>query len=210
MLAGGFISFIVGDPDPANHGHLLVAPHTACGGGAPAGCLAETFDGGDTWRVIRAPGAAEAVGPIVVDSHTFLFTGDLQLTRDSGEHWTDVAGSIGVYGGGFVITRTSDGTYVIPQMQGVLTSPDLENWTGIPLGRTVSFAAGNGQLFTGDAWSLTFWTAQESDPARWSPMPSPSDLSDTTYGAAFLAYDAGHHVLYVSGFAGGLHRIVTP
>jgi hypothetical protein len=29
-------------------------------------------------------------------------------------------------------------------------------------------------------------------------------------GAPYLAYDAAHHILYSSNFAGGLWRVVTP
>jgi photosystem II stability/assembly factor-like uncharacterized protein len=207
-FAGGFVSYIVMDPDPARHGHVLASPHAECSGTPWKGCMAETFDGGKTWKLIQAPPGFEGVGPIFVDEKTFLFTGGMYLTEDGGDSWTEVGGSNAV-GGGFAIHRTAGGTYVLPSLSGVLTSSDLRNWTGTTFGRLSPLVAGDAKLFAGDQWSPTYWTASDSAPMDWSKLPSPGELGDTSLGAAFLAYDEGHHILYSSNFRGGLFRLVT-
>jgi hypothetical protein len=186
-------------------------------------CEAESTDAGATWTVTTVPvgvgGWVAGAGAFILDSTTWLFgtySNGLWLTTDRGATWKNVtpSGASGATGGKTLILPFSpapDGTYYLAAMEGVLSSKDGRAWSLIPSsgGRTVGFAMGGGHLYAADQWSLNYRTASDADPTKWSPLPIPSGLP-SSLGAPFLAYDAAHHLLYSSNWAGGLWRLATP
>jgi photosystem II stability/assembly factor-like uncharacterized protein len=205
--------------DPNDSLHLVFGMHGGCTGPYAPTCEIETTDGGATWSIFKLPTAGweEGAGPWVVDSTTWLYGGlHLYLTTDRGKTWKnldpDPAQFYGFSGGEVElhsIPRAADGTYFLTCGQGVVQSKDARSWSLIPIGRSVGFAMGGGKLFTSDEWSTTYRVADESDPTKWTVIP-PAPAMASGQGAPFIDYDAAHHVLYASTFAGGLWRLVVP
>ena len=205
--------------DPHDHRHIVLGTHADCAAPYAPACEPETTDAGATWRIVKLPtrGWEEGAGPWVLDAASWLYAGNsgLWLTTDRGASWKDVtpAGASAFQGGeveNHTIPRGSDGTYYLTSLQGIVRSPDGHTWSRIATGpgRKVGFAIGNGHLYTSDQWSGSYETAAESDPTKWTALPTPPPPGDK--GAPYLAYDAAHHLLYSSNFAGGAWRMVTP
>jgi hypothetical protein len=201
--------------------HLVIGLHTNCNGPYAPACALETSDAGAAWRIVKLPtgGWEEGAGPWIVDATTWLYAGThIWLTTDDGKNWKnldpDPAPFWGFSGGEVethFIPRTADGTYLLTCGQGVVKSTDGRSWSLIPSsgGRAVGFAMGGGRLFNSDQWSTTYRTASESDLTKWTTIP-PSPAMVAGQGAPFIDYDAVHHVLYSSTFAGGTWRVVVP
>jgi photosystem II stability/assembly factor-like uncharacterized protein len=203
--------------DPTHPLHLVVTPHANCGPPSYASaCEPVSYDGGETWQIVSLPflkGWEEGAGAWIVDTNSWLYAGNsgLWLTTDQGATWSDV----GPQGTGFqsgpqdLFQRSTDGTYYLTSLQGLLSSPDGRTWTPVAgcKGRFVPLAMGGGRLFSADQWSNTFCQASEPNPtcSPFTALPTIANVS----GTAFLAYDSTHHVLYSSHLAGGLWRIVT-
>jgi hypothetical protein len=206
--------------DPQDHRHLVVGTHADCMAPYAPACQAESTDAGATWTFLKLPtkGWEEGAGPWVIDAASWLYAGNsgLWLTTNHGANWKDVtpAGAM-AFQGGEVETHSlfhaADGTFYLTSLSGIVKSSDAHTWSLIPNsgGRTVGFAMGGGKLFSSDQWSNSYHVASETDPTTWTKLPPPPAL-DPTQGAPFLAYDAAHHILYSSNFAGGLWRVVTP
>src|SRR5882672_741028 len=62
--------------DPTDHLHVVVSTHGGCSAPYEPSCLAETKDGGKTWRVLRAPeGWFEGGGIVVVKGGQWIWCG---------------------------------------------------------------------------------------------------------------------------------------
>jgi hypothetical protein len=208
--------------DPSNPQHLAVTSHGVCTAPFPLGCIAETFDGGETWpNIVSMPTTwGENGGVYVINPTTWLWgSGDTgkgtYVTTDNGKTWTQArAGGAGDGKGENTmqpLERATDGAYYVPSAEGVLRSTDGVAWslawgqknfqsaavTGIALTPTTIYAS-QGQAF---------YSAPLDDFATWAPLQGPAGYAGY---ASFLAYDQAHHVLYVSGWEGGLFRYVTP
>jgi hypothetical protein len=215
--------------DPTNHLHLVAMAHANCTGQWAPTCMAETTDGGDTWSFISTgqflPSWGEQTGPYVINATTMVFADQfsgLWLTTDDGMSWTNVAppGQEGAAGGEYTHRPIwqSNGTYYLPAFNqdgqggpgGLLSSTDGTSWSSvansIPSTNAVGFAFGNGQLYLSSYTGNTYGTAPATDPANWTPLPSPPAAE----GSSFLEYDTAHDILYSSNWTGGLWRMVTP
>jgi hypothetical protein len=53
--------------DPTNSLHLVVSPHGGCLGTYAPTCMAETLDGGGTWRLFAAPAWGEGSAVLVLE-----------------------------------------------------------------------------------------------------------------------------------------------
>jgi hypothetical protein len=207
--------------DPNDHRHLVLGMHANCIAPYAPTCELESTDAGGTWTIVKTPnpGWEEGAGPWVIDAMTWLYGGlHLWLTTDRGSDWTnldpDPAAFWGFSGGEVEthsIPRGADGTYYLTCNQGIVKSTDGRAWSLIPNsgGRSVGFAIGGGRMYSSDEWSTSYHTASESDPTKWTSIPAPAAMP-AGQGAPFIDYDAAHHVLYSSNFAGGLWRLVTP
>ena len=195
--------------DPTDHLHLVATVHITCTGPVEGGCLPETFDGGETWHLLKGPdsGWAEGAGPIIVDKGHLLYAtrfGGLSLTTDDGKTWKKVADS--AYPS---LYTAPDGTHYVTSNNGVLKSTDLLTWTALTgAGRTVPTAGGEKRFFVADQWSGSYFTASAIDPTEMQKVTN-EGIPESAQGAPFLAYDDSHGVLYSSNFGGGLWRLVT-
>ncbi len=203
--------------DPTNHLHLAVATHGTCTAPYDPNCDAETFDGGATWKLTKAPSHwPEGGGLFVLDQKSWLWCdpfGGIWRTGDNAVSFQKVYDG---YGGNGEFTNTpyvaaADGAYYLTSVQGILRSADQgKTWKQIKQdGKWVGFAMSESTLYAADQWSNTFASAKLSDPATWTTFPPPDGLS-MSQGAPFLAYDGDHHLLYASTWPGGLWRRVMP
>lgn len=202
--------------DPTNHLHLVVTTHGSCSAPYDPNCDAETFDGGETWTLSKAPsGWAEGGGVFVLDEKTWLWCdpfGGIWRTGDGAKSFQKVRTGFGGNGeftnGPYV--AASDGAYYLTSVQGILRSADRgQTWTQIKMdGKWVGFAMSKTTLYAADQWGNTFASAKISDPMTWTTFPPPAGLR-ASQGAPFLAYDEDHHLLYASTWPDGLWRLVT-
>ena len=218
--------------DPTDHLHLVGGAHATCAAPYTPICVAETFDGGQTWAIVNVdiPGAmgfSEQGGPYVVDDKTILFAqkfGGLMLTTDDGATWTNVLPPqvAGTSGGEFTDHpwyASATGTYSLPasgNLNGVIQSSDVMNWswvTGSPSnGYDLGFAVGGGYVFVADDGNgdvHTHWYAKETDLSTWTALPA-ANIPTDAIGPQALAYDEAHRMLYSADSSAGVFRIVMP
>jgi hypothetical protein len=202
--------------DPSDSQHLVISTHGGCTGYTP-GCMAETLDGGRTWRTVKAPeGFWEGGGIVVVRGGLWVWCGfKLLVTEDSGATWHEDR----LAGGGTCeaqytirpLNRAANGNYYLGSRGGVLRSRDGKYWEHVPGGNgvLVMLAQGGDRLFAADQWRPTIRTALLSNDESWSDVPAPPQISQGTDGGIpFLAYDPVHRILYASMFSGGVARMV--
>jgi hypothetical protein len=206
-------------PDLDDHLHLLLSFHEMCGDfKTGVGCLADSTDGGSTWRVVYGtpPFGYEASG-FILSSKTWITTSNDQLwrTSDSGASWASVSS---ISAGGHVpgqLYRADDGVFYLGAGAGVARSEDGIHWVIAPnTGGNVMGVVGSGKNLYASGSALCYElgtdvkpyrTSPESDGLTWTTMPSPP----MTQGGN-LAYDRGHHLLYASNCRQGFWRVVTP
>jgi len=206
--------------DPTDHKHLVTSNHVNCN--APYGptCMAETTDGGATWRVFKsAPGTGweEGAGVWVINSTTWVYAGlHLYVTTDKGQNFKILDPDPAVYwgfNGGEVEThsifRGPDGSYYLTAVQGIVRSTDGGlNWSLIPSsgGRKVGFVIAGDRFYAIDQWNPSLHTALVADPTKWTTAKAPPIPNGQ--GCPYLDYDAAHHILYASCFGAGAWRMV--
>lgn len=206
--------------DPTDNKHLAVSTHGDCAAPYSPSCIAESKDGGATWRVLKGPESwFEGGGLIIVKGAHWLWCGaySMKVTKDAGASWTD----IGLAGGGgceaeYTIRSfepASNGKYYVGSRNGVLRSTNGENWERIPgtSGFMVMVAQSSKKLFVANQWQPSIKWANLSNDEVWTDIPVPPQLSGSEdQGISFLAYDESRGILYASMFTGGIARIVIP
>jgi hypothetical protein len=225
FYSGGQITGI--SMDPTDHTHLVVESHGDCASGHA--CAAESTDSGASWKLIDlAPvgGWAESSAIAIVNHSTWLYCGlfsGLFRTADQGATWQtmQVMGALpscNYYEP--TLWQAKDQRYYLPAIAytgpGLLQSSpnDTSAWTLVPDSpqAQVLIATENNLIATKSADS-SYWIAAQSDPTRWKsfsgpPAGSPSVKGNIGGSAFFLAYEATHHVLYVSTMSTGLWQTV--
>jgi len=205
--------------DPTDHQHLVVSTHGACSAPYGPSCIAETKDGGETWRVLSAPeGWVEGGGLILVKGGLWIWCGSsLMVTKDAGASWSRDA----LVGGGSCeaeytirsFVPAANGKYYLGSRSGVLTSTDGTTWAHDlgTSGTMVMIAQGAKQVFAANQWQPFLKAARLDDDQTWADLPAPPQISKGSDGGIpFLAYDDAHHILYASMFSGGVARMVLP
>lgn len=205
--------------DPTDHLHLVVSTHGGCKAPYEPSCIAETKDGGVTWRVVTAPeGWFEGGGLILVKGGLWIWCGSsMMVTTDAGQSWSKDA----LTGGGSCeaeytirsFVPAANGQYYLGSRGGVLRSADGQHWEHIPgtSGNMVMVAQGSQQVFVANQWQPSLWSASLDDDETWNELSAPPQISQGTDGGIpFLAYDDAHGVLYASMFSGGVARMVVP
>jgi len=205
--------------DPTDHQHLVVSTHGGCLAPYQPSCIAETKDGGQSWRVLTAPeGWNEGGGLILVKGGHWIWCGStMMVTTDAGASWTRDA----LAGGGSCeaeytirsFVPAANGKYYLGSRQGVLRSTDGLAWEHVPgtSGTLVMIAQGSTQVFAANQWQPSLRTASLDDDEQWTDLVAPPQIANGSDGGIpFLAYDDAHHILYASMFSGGVARIVVP
>jgi hypothetical protein len=205
--------------DPTDHLHVVVSTHGACSEPYGPSCIAETKDGGSTWKLLSAPeGWVEGGGLILVKGGLWIWCGStMMVTKDGGQSWSDDA----LAGGGSCeaeytirsFVPAANGKYYLGSRDGVLRSTDGETWERIPgtSGMLVMIAQGSQKIFAANQWQASLKMADLSNDESWTDLPTPPQISQgSDNGIPFLAYDEGHNVLYASMFSGGVARMVVP
>lgn len=214
--------------DPEAHRHLTATFHGPCANGPGGGewaCMAETLDGGFTWRLTNsAQYWSEGDGQTMVDATTWFFSngGDVHRTIDAGATWTKVKDgfSVGEYDTGGCIYTGPDGVFYAGGSRGMSRSNDGISWQGIEGAPAIGGPNGGCSLTTdgthlyasmgllayAPATTDWFWRARLDDLSTWEPMDNPAVIT----GAGWLDYDADHRVLYASNSTGGFWRLVVP
>jgi photosystem II stability/assembly factor-like uncharacterized protein len=205
--------------DPTNHLHVVVSTHGGCKAPYDPSCIAETKDGGATWRLLRAPeGWVEGGGLILAKGDLWIWCGSsLMVTADAGATWNKSA----LTGGGSCeaeytirsFVPASNGNYYLGSRNGVLRSSDGATWNHIPNtnGFMVMVTQGSRKVFAANQWQPSIkWASLDKDDT-WTELGAPPQISQGSDGGIpFLAYDDAHGILYASMFSGGVARMVVP
>ena len=136
MEYGGWFNAL--SVDPSDRLHLVGATHTGCKGKYAPNCLAETRDGGQTWRLIVVPATGnEQCGVFVHDATTLMYAspqnGAYLTTNGSADvpTWTKVASGAHGEDTGLQPYKAADGKYYIASDYGVLIgSPHFQELDG--------------------------------------------------------------------------------
>jgi photosystem II stability/assembly factor-like uncharacterized protein len=204
--------------DPSDHLHLLVSTHGGCTAPYGPNCMAETHDGGETWRVLVSPeGWVEGGGVVIVQRDVWVWCGtELLMTRDAGATWSNTLEGGGSCEAEYTIrplVPAANGNYYLGSRSGVLRSSDGFHWEHVPGtgGTMVMIAHGSSHVFAADQWNPSLrWAALDADES-WTDLPAPPQIAlGTDGGIPFLAYDDVHHIVYASMFSGGVARMVVP
>jgi hypothetical protein len=204
--------------DPTDHLHLVVSTHGGCKAPYAPSCIAETKDGGTSWRVLKAPeGWFEGGGLVLVKGGLWLWCGSsMMVTTNAGESWQPDA----LAGGGSCeaeytirsFVPAANGKYYLGSRNGVLVSSDGEQWQRAPStsGLMVMIAQGSKQVFAANQWMPKLWVANLDSDDTWTDLPAPSQIAQGSDGGIpFLAFDDAHSILYASMFSGGVARMVV-
>lgn len=205
--------------DPTNHLHVVVSTHGGCSAPYAPSCIAETTDGGKSWRVLTAPEAwAEGGGLILVKGGLWVWCGSkLMVTSDAGQSWSaDALPDGGSCEAEYTIRSfvpAANGKYYLGSRNGVLRSADGAHWEHVQGtgGTMVMIAQGAKHVFAANQWQPSLKWAALDDDQVWSDLPAPPQISQGSDGGIpFLAYDDAHGILYASMFSGGVARLVLP
>lgn len=197
--------------DPTDSNHLVVSFHADCAKPYAPMCMADSRDGGATWRIFNGPPSipswTEGGGVIALGEHSFLYVAFIGVyyTADDGSKWEKVADS----GASEVYKSPTDGKMYIGSGRDVLTSTDGHTWTSIPGSPAATAVIGDGKTifasFGNDYTGQPFHSASESDLSTWTNVKTPQ----IKQGVSWFSYDAQHHILYAANLRGGLWRTVT-
>lgn len=206
--------------DPTNHEHLLLTFHETCQAPHPATCIAESLNGGSSWRLLDGePSWNGNEGQVIFfmgSSNTWLWgsqTSGFWRSGDSGTSWQAIVGMTTSHLQGSQLVRVEDGTFFVAGADGIWRSPDglASTWELMPdTGPIVGGLVTNGtNLFASTCYFANFCSPRylrspQTDGRTWTAMTSPTISQGGTMG-----YDKGHNLLYSSNLQGGLWRVVA-
>jgi hypothetical protein len=205
--------------DPTDHLHVVVSTHGACKDPYGPSCIAETKDGGESWKLLKAPeGWVEGGGLVLVKGGLWIWCGSsMMVTKNGGQSWqTDVLAGGGTCEAEYTIRAfepAANGKYYLGSRNGVLVSPDGEHWQRLPEtnGFMVMLAQGSKRVFAANQWAPNLWSAQLDNDETWIELSAPAQIAEGSDGGIpFLAFDDDHDILYASMFSGGVARMVVP
>jgi len=229
VLQYGFVDKVAMEPkDPQ---HLIVTYHEVCKDPLGPQCMAETTNGGASWRQFKGPdtGFAEGnrVGMLGKTNWVYLSNNGGWFTNDSGQTWekvicwgagTDTCTSVGgppadVWVGSEQLFGGTAQAFMAVLTSGVLQS---KADTNVPLGRvwklipnspsSANVASDGVNLYaSGDYTDQPYSTATLAAPTVWSPMRT----DKVGRRADRFSYDADHHVMYSANLGGGVWRLLT-
>jgi len=197
--------------DPTDANHLVVSFHNDCAAPYAPMCMADSRDGGATWRIFKGPpslpGWIEGAGVVTLSAHAFIYSSfsGVYYTADDGASWEKVAAS-----GTFQLYKSpADGKMYLGSGNAILSSIDGHAWTVIPGSPAAMSVFGDGKTvfasFTNNYGGQPIYSASESDLLTWTNVKTPQ----IRQGVTWFAYDSQHHILYSANLNGGLWRTVT-
>lgn len=204
--------------DPSDHLHVVVSTHGGCKDPYGPSCIAETKDGGESWKLLKAPeGWVEGGGLVLVKGGLWIWCGSsMMVTKNGGESWqADVLAGGGTCEAEYTIRSfvpAANGNYYLGSRNGVLVSPDGETWQRVPSthGLMVMIAQGSKKVFAANQWMPNLWSAELDDDDTWTELTAPAQIAQGSDGGIpFLAFDDAHGILYASMFSGGVARLVV-
>jgi len=206
--------------DPLNHLHILLTFHEPCLAPHPATCIAETTNGGTSWRLIDGhPSWDGNEGQVIFflnDSQTWLWgsqSNGFWRSGNSGQSWEQIAGMTTSHLQGSQLVRTANGTFFAAGADGIWQSPDgaASTWKLVPdTGPIAGGLVSDGTTMFASTCYFTnycnprYLRSAESDGQKWTTMPHPTMTQGGTMG-----YDKSHHLLYSSNLDGGMWRVVV-
>lgn len=204
----GWVQWIGMDPGDARH--LAATMHDNCSGSIGPMCMAESFDGGTTWRGFRGPaefgGWVEGAGVQVISRTEMLLSADLGVfyTGDAGANWEKVIAS----SCGPNMVSGSDGDRYLGCKDGIYKSADgARHWThvaGTPWADKLIEAEGAWYAAaTNDYSGAPYHTAPAGDMSKWKTVETPK----LKQGCDGMAYDSANGLLYASSASAGLWRV---
>jgi photosystem II stability/assembly factor-like uncharacterized protein len=208
--------------DPANHLHILLTFHEACLPPHHATCIAETMNGGSTWRLIDGEtswnGNEGQVIFFLNDSATWLWgsqNNGFWRSGDSGSSWERIQGMTTSHLQGSQLVRAADGAFFAAGADGIWRSSDgkASNWKLVPnTGPIVGGLVTSGTTmyastcyFPGACKKARYLSSPENDGDTWTVMLSPDKLNM----GGTMGFDRGHHLFYSSNMLAGVWRVVV-
>lgn len=209
--------------DPRNSKHILLTFHEPCLPPYSSVCIAESFDAGDTWRLVEGKaGWNGSEGQIIFfldSSSTWLWgssTNGFWRTPDSGKTWEQIPQMSTVHWQGTRMYRAKSGMFYLPAADGIWRSPDgkANTWIRIPgTGNLLGSVVGDGtNLYASTCYAggfcsqARYLTSPESDGMTWTDMKGVPKI--TTGGN--LGFDPAHKLLFSSNMDSGLWRVRVP
>jgi len=204
--------------DPDDHLHIVIDFHENCSAPHTPLCLAETKDGGETWRIVDTDpamgvfNAHDALHSILDNGHTWLYTanGSFWRTADSGASWNKVA-DLKFHSGVF---HAPDKSMYIGCEYGIAHSTDGITWSLMQSpGQLVSNLVSDGKSIFASNFAVCSDWDKDLHPYLSAPVAggtfTPFASPGFTQGGA-LALDPDHRILYSSNCQAGFWRTVLP
>lgn len=206
--------------DPSNHLHILLTFHEPCLAPHAATCIAESMDGGSSWKLIDGQpdwnGNEGQVISFLDNSSTWLWgsqTNGFWRTGNSGASWEEIKGMGTSHLQGSQVVQTKSGAFFASASDGIWTSPNgqASTWKLVPdTGPIMGGLVTDGTTMYGSTCYATdfcnprYLRSPETDGQKWTTMNSPTMSQGGTMG-----YDKGHKLLYSSALKAGLWRVVV-
>jgi hypothetical protein len=209
--------------DPSNHLHVLLTFHEACLAPHNATCIAESLDGGGSWKLIDGnaswTGNEGQVIFFLDDSKTWLWgsqTNGFWRSPDSGTSWEAITGMTTSHLQSSQLVRASTGAYFVAGSDLIWSSPDGKAATWKSIDGTGPILGGmvvdGHSLYASTCYFPGFCTDPKNPPRylkstddgqTWNAMPNSPNVD---MGGNF-AFDPGHGVLYSSNGHAGMWRV---
>jgi hypothetical protein len=199
--------------DPSNHLHLLLTFHETCLPPHPSTCIAESMDGGGTWRLLDGqPGWVGTEGQVIFflnDSATWLWGSQdsgFWVGTGSGSSWTAVPKMTTSHLQSSQLARTATGAFLMATADGLSRSPDgaASSWQAIantgPIGGGLIDV--DGTIYFNNCYFPQFCTNAKYETSTDDGMTFSAIAGPPVSEGGPFAYDPGHAVLLSSSGAG--------
>jgi hypothetical protein len=211
--------------DPTNGQHVVLSYHELCTAPLDPLCMAETRDGGTTWRQFNGPPLSAADlggdggGPLVVDDQQVFFmhpTG-VWYSSDGGATWNqhlqaykaplNNGGPWGWYlsAGGAVYLGVGNMGIFRAQTTAPIAATAWEFLMGSPMATGMVDDGVNLYASIGPRSEPPYF-APLADLTKWTAMPTATSM---TGGANTMSFDNGHGIGYGAAWSAGLWRFRT-
>ena len=189
--------------DPSDVKHVLLSFHSGWRSGNAG--VAESTDGGMTWKGHDVPGAGYAGMSIAFlrDSKTWLLgtqSNGFWRTKDSGGTWMQVSTESITHGGGNIYYAKS-GLYASAYNQNIRSTDDGLTWRTVGPGGGFNAIIGDGdRLFSLKRFGpAPFITSKEDDGLTWGDFSS----QQFDHRAFEMAVDRAHGIVYSASWGAG-------